>query len=398
MKIFKKSLLAPWLAASLAIPMQAQAAIEDNITISGFASFVGGRFSEDTHQFAGYDDEVTFSADSIMGLQLSAQLSDKISVTTQLVAKGIDDYDVEAELAYLTYSVNRNWDIRAGRIRAPFFYYSDFLDVGYAYPWIRPPSDIYRILLLSFDGVDTLYRMNHGDWSSTWQFFYGNEDEDIESVLIGETIPTEANAFTGINVTLSNDWLTLRGGFVSTDITQGLPSALENFYDNVLTPAGFGDVVAEWDIREEKNAEYLAFAAIIDYNDWLFTAEYTQVEWDRPNIILNDEAWFVMAGRRFGDFTVHLTYAQREDDPEFEANTIPEAHPLHGVFDGIISNAGNSEDTTITAGVRYDIEAGVALKFEVSRNERDIAEPLFPGHDSPLDDGTLINFGVDLVF
>ena len=399
MKIFKKALLAPWIAASLLVPASVNA--EDNeLQISGFASVVASKFSEDNYQYADYSDDFSFSPDSIIGIQFSKQVSDDVSVTTQFTAKGADDYDVEAALAYITYSVNRDWDIRVGKIRTPFFYYSDFLDVGYAYPWIRPPEEVYRVLLFSFDGIDTIYRMNHGEWSSTWQVYHGNEKDTFFSPILNETVETIAEDFLGFNVTLNNDWLTLRGGYVTFDLSQQLFTPLRNFF-GVLDNSGFSDLVDTFDLSSNpKKADYTQLAALVDYNDWLLNLEYTALGWDRPHFLLNDTAWSIMAGRRIGDFTLHFTYARKKDDPVFEANTIPEGvsaqlDTYHAIFDGLFFNA---KDTSLTAGVRYDFQPGVAFKAEVTRIEKGIAEPLFPGQDNGLDDGTLLSFGVDLVF
>lgn len=49
-----------------------------------------------------------------------------------------------------------------GRLRIPFFYYSEFLEVGYAYNWVRLPSDIYNISFSSFDGIDFTQRFSIG--------------------------------------------------------------------------------------------------------------------------------------------------------------------------------------------------------------------------------------------
>jgi len=395
MSMIRKSSIAACVLTCLGLSSTANAA---DFNFNGFASVVGGIYSEDETTYAGYDDEFDFSQDTVAGIQISSQINDKFKATVQLIARGADDYDVEAELAFLTYSVNDKFDIRGGKLRLPFYYYSDFLEVGYAYPWIRTPNETYgRILVDSFEGIDFLYRSNHGNWSGTWQFFYGRDDRIIESEILNQDINTENKNFAGINIAFSNDWLTLRGGYVRSDITQDVPNTFQPLLD-AMTANGFGDVANDWAQDIEKSLEYMAFAVVIDYNNWLLNAEYTTIDWNRPTLILNDESYFAMVGRRFDDVTVHFTYSFKEDDPQFEENRIPEAHPLHAALDGVLSiSAFNSELTSYTAGVRYDIDLGVALKLEVSRFESDFSSPV-PGQTNPLDEGTLVNFGVDVVF
>lgn len=386
MNTFKKSLSkATCLLAALGFVASASAEVK----LSGFASFVGGKFSEDSYSYRGYDNDITFSPDSLLGIQFGAQLADNIKVTAQLVSKGVNDYDVELELAYLTYSVNPFWDIRIGRLRNPLFYYSDFLDVGYAYPWINPPAVVYRTGASSFDGIDTLYRTRLGDWDSTFQLVYGAESEDN----------LEVNDRYGLNMTFNRDWLTFRLGYVSSEVTLDVEEFDVLF--NAMRSAGFSDVANDFDPSLPHRTRYFAAAVIVDYHDWLVNMEYTQIGWDKSSLFLHDAAWFAMVGRRFGDYIVHLTYATNEDDPDFENNTIPSSGvPAELAFLGTALNGiiENDQEDSLTLGLRYEVSAGVALKVDLTRYSLDVAEPLFAGQTSNVDDGTLLNVGLDIVF
>ena len=334
----------------------------------------------------------------MIGLQIGAQVNDEVSVTALFVAKGEDDYEVEAELAYLTYAIDDSWDIRAGRLRVPFFYYSDFLDVGIAYPWIRPPEEVYRTTFNSFEGIDTVYRGLHGSWSSTWHLFYGSTDRPFGNPEDQQTFYYDN--LMGFNIIFGNDWLTLRGGYLQTDVELStLSSGLGEFYDT-LRGVGFGAIADELDFTVNNPADYVALAVNVDYQDWLLNVEYTQIGWDRTSVAFNDKAWFVMGGHRFDDITVHLTYAVKTDDPVFEVNTIPVGvNPqLDALAAGVNSLFANEEQKSITAGIRYDLGGSMALKFDVTRFDSEVAEPLFAGQPAPQEDGTLVSIGLDLVF
>ena len=128
------------------------------VNISGFASVVGGQvldgtgvdefglgptFLADYPLVGKYEEELTFNPDTLFGLQFSADLMDGLRATAQVVSRGADGYSASFEWAYLSYELNDNWTIQAGKKRLPLYYYSDFFDVGYSYVWIRPPSDNY---------------------------------------------------------------------------------------------------------------------------------------------------------------------------------------------------------------------------------------------------------------
>ena len=55
---------------------------------NGFLSVGGGMTFDDDEAFAGYDHDLSFAPDSILGLQASSDLGENLSVTGQLVARG----------------------------------------------------------------------------------------------------------------------------------------------------------------------------------------------------------------------------------------------------------------------------------------------------------------------
>lgn len=111
MKNMKKSLL----AASI---MVAAASAQADVTINGFGNVVGGIASSDD-VVLNFDDNIDFQNDSLFALQFSSDVSDKITATAQVLSRGEDDFDVAFEWAYLSYEVNNNWTVTAGRSRLP---------------------------------------------------------------------------------------------------------------------------------------------------------------------------------------------------------------------------------------------------------------------------------------
>ena len=130
-------------------------AADDDLGIYGFLSvgasmLVNNNENEDKGvdgvTLDGFDDQSgNFKQDAIFGLQITKQINESTSATGQLVSRGTSDYNTEASWAFVTYNANKDLDLRMGRLRIPFFYYSEFLEVGYAYNWIRTPSDVYSI-------------------------------------------------------------------------------------------------------------------------------------------------------------------------------------------------------------------------------------------------------------
>lgn len=68
--------------------------------------------------------KVNFAASSLVGLQLTANLTPKLDLVTQIVANGDDTngnkaYGVNAEWAFLRYHFSNNSQLRVGRFRLP---------------------------------------------------------------------------------------------------------------------------------------------------------------------------------------------------------------------------------------------------------------------------------------
>lgn len=148
-----------------------------------------------------------------MGLQLSTDLSDGLSVVAQLTAQGANDFDAEIEWLYISYNISNELNAKAGRQRYPFYAYSDYLDVGYAYHWIRPPQDVYSLAVSSYEGISLRYDSSLGDWDTSILGYYGASDNDKSSLM---KIDTESAM--GLALTGTYDWLELRVAYHELDI------------------------------------------------------------------------------------------------------------------------------------------------------------------------------------
>ncbi|MBQ0731612.1 MAG: hypothetical protein KBT75_12970, partial [Oleispira antarctica] len=150
-----------------------------DLNIYGFMSVGVGILDNDKVTIEGFEGEGNFKQDTIIALQVSKQVNDKTTATGQLVSRGTDDFKTEAAWAFVSYQATEDFTARMGRLRIPFFYYSEFLEVGYAYNWVRLPSDIYNIPFSSFDGVDFTQRFSIGSLDNSIQVNYGRLTDDL---------------------------------------------------------------------------------------------------------------------------------------------------------------------------------------------------------------------------
>ncbi len=307
-----------------------QFAYANDLNINGFMT-VGVGTSDKKVEVDGMTDGSNFTNDAILGLQVSKQLNSSTSATGQLVSRGTGSFETEAAWAYITYSADENTDIRMGRLRTPFFYYSDFLEVGYAYNWTRPPGEVYSVLnpFSSVNGVDLTRRFSMGGADAAVQVYYGNYDGNFDLPTIAGTFNTE--------ITLEN----LAGVVLSTSM--GNFGTRLSIHQADVT-ATIGGAAAPQ--IEDKKSEFYQAAVTYDNGDISALAEWTQLKHDTP-FLTNDMAYMVGVAKRMGETSVHLTYAANEDEPSSKLGQLE-----------------SQKYNSVILGVRYDYDSSTALKLE----------------------------------
>ena len=245
--------------------------VQAEIQFNGFMSVGAGMTFDEDEQFAGYEDSLSFRPDSVVGLQASADLGDGLSATAQLVARGNDDSKVKAEWLYLSYQALPDLRVNVGRQRMPLYMYSDFLEVGYAYHWLRPPTTVYSSPISSYDGLSALYSRYIGDLETTVQVVGGSYQESDVLAPSGARIGIDMQDYIGGVLSLAYEPVTLRATYhqASLGLSDG---ALFNGLQ-ALRGTGAGSV----DLRRAIDLEgidltFMALGMTVDVADILFVA------------------------------------------------------------------------------------------------------------------------------
>lgn len=136
----------------------------EDIDLSGFMTWGVAKSNNPSPWYVNREitDDVCYSCDTTIGLQLDYEVVDELRVSSQLVKRPEDAWDKPIlEWAYVAYELSGNLEFRAGKLRLPMFLMSDYYYVGNAYPWIRPVAEVYnrQLGMTAFDGIDFIY-----DW------------------------------------------------------------------------------------------------------------------------------------------------------------------------------------------------------------------------------------------
>ena len=293
------------------------------------------------------DSAVDLSRGSVVGLQVDYKLTDKTGVGVQATARGFQNYEPEVMWAYVKHRFDMGLTVRAGRLGLPFFSYSDYIEVGYAQPWVRPPTEVYDIVpARSYTGIDFIYNLDMGWATARFQPFFGEITSNTRDNGFGTlNVP---NTY-GMNTSLFIDDFMIRGIFA-----KGNGASLTSYVDNsnnmiVVSPSGnitLGsfDSVNPW------------FAGVgVSYDD----GEYMVISEAVRTLVTNTvfpsfDGAYLTFGYHIDDVTPYVTAARiRSTDDDVRVGTASSAF-----FD--------VERNAYSVGARWDVLLGLALKADVT--------------------------------
>ena len=300
--------------------------IGDRFRINGFFSGGVAVNDGDPAELSIYGIEDNYSTDAVsrLGIQMSFEVTDDMNLTGQLVSRGVNNYDLEAEWAYLSWDVTSKFTVRIGRQRIPYYLLSEYLEVGYAYPWVRPPIELYNIPISSTDGLGVLYDFSVGAVNFSTQAYAG-AGSGFADQLEGEFTLNQAwgiaqffewNDFTfRIGYNTSNlDVGNIQADGVGQSLLDGTEAVSTLIYGNAaLTPsiiASLGALPALEPLQlENVSTEYISAAFSYDNGSLLVMGEIANLKVQDLAQPVGDSGYLTI-GYRFGDWMPHVTYAK----------------------------------------------------------------------------------------
>lgn len=407
------------LSASLA---QAQADILHDFQFSGFASFGAGKVTEEGLAFADYQNDWSFDTDTILGLQAQTRLAERVYVTGQVVARGFsyngrDDYEPAVSWLFLSYQLAPEIQIRAGRMRTPHYLYSDTLEVGYSYVWVRPPVDVYTPLfepLSNFDGADIRVSQdivwgNTLDAEGELHVYAGQlEEQFVDFELNGDKM-------LGANVSITQGQVKFRYALMALELDISSPSftpLIEGFNVVAEVIPAFAGQADNWS-QTDGWFYYHGLGMQFFYDRLVLTAEWYSVAGPDEGFATDSSGWFVSVQHTWGRFTPYAVIGayQSETNPAIISSINATFDDLpRGVNEAVdqlrngalfAAESFTVKEQTLTLGLRIDVMPNVALKGEWQhfRFADDSTGNLFPDDAANQPDNTsLVSFVVDVVF
>lgn len=357
-------LFAPLSHAEIEISGYASYKIITNVNKDGVAYYNG---------LAGGNKSNYDSRENNIGLQFTTDISSKMDMTVVMSARGgpAQKYNFETEWAYVNYKLNDDLSIRVGKVKGPFYMVSDYKDVGYAYPWVSPPEEVYSTNpIRSVNGIDIVYQTTINEITYLGEVYFGGGTNTAFALPTALSVyPASSNKATsridfttrkmlGFNASVSYEGISFRAGYFKTLVD--IPSF--NMTDKVGEFGGVGLTI-------DKNN-------IVIYSEYIIRDTGPALSSAFPDAT----AAYVTAGYRMGDYLPYIT--------------------VSSIGKGKDPSKYTPKQTSTALGLRIEVADTASLKFEYANKVAGSYGGDASGlYDAKLTgDGQLFTVALDVIF
>jgi predicted porin len=267
-----------------------------------------------------------WNSDSRLGIQASANIIQNVSAVIQVISEYNSDgtYRPGIEWANVKYEFIPDAYIRVGRIALPTFLNSNNRKVGYSYPWIHPPVDVYRQrAITNSDGVDAMYRFGAGRAENAIKIIYGMNTIDSPTTTV------DSRDIQGITNTLEFSSATFRVGYEKRKFKS------RNLQTGIIGP---------WTSSSD-----LTVGASYDPGKYFVISE-----WIQRKSTTKIDAMYIGGGYRLNDVTSFMTYSQNSPGSPLQSFIATPAN---------IQTSRNAQKT-VSLGMRWFFMKNTDLKFQ----------------------------------
>lgn len=392
---------------------------------SGFLSLSAVKLDEKGFSLSGIDHTLSFDNDTILGGQLSAEFTSSLSVTGQVVARGFaldnsTNYQPTLDWLYLTYDVTPELRVRLGRLATPFYSVSEYFEIGAAYPWVRPPLDVYEPAMSpikNFNGVSVVLRTNWNDWYVLSQLFTGQEENKTAVYDIN------IHRVSGLNFSFSKHYFSLRIASILANVSldifdtqetlttlRGLPAAFAlDEVTNAEEISAINSIIEIFESNRIKH-QYSSIGLEWDNETWFIYSEYNRLA-SEEGFTPDGEGAYITIGYRFDNFTPYFTrgdirslLGQELKDMAVKELLTSESAILNTFGSEVLEVTRTSRryQRSYALGLRYDFSDAISLKIEAQKvNSERNTMGLFSSKDEAIIQAPEINvysIVLDMVF
>jgi hypothetical protein len=387
-----------------------------NWSIKGFGSL--GLIRSDSNKIGFYrnrtqtkevNKSLDITTDSRLGVQLDVDLTDSWHITSQFIARDHagDFLEQNLDWAFLRWYPNEDTVVRAGRMGFDAFLLSDYRNVGFAYPWMRPPHEFYAIIPIThYDGIDIRKSLSLEHGLVSLKAYAGYTSTQLSE----EYYNTELEGpMAGANIVYETGSWRLRTGYTYirqvVDIdTRSLKLQINDTTNNFLFPNL--NQLAPLITFKDSNIHFMSLGTSYDDGTWLVHAEASYMDTEGQELFNPDTASaYLSIGRRFSNVTLYSLYGVSHS---FQTKTeIPDPRfpdPRLLLIQQEVEERFNSQvinQQSLSIGLRWDFHPKAAFKAQWSHywlgEDGDALWQRDVGVDTP-ENVNIMSFGIDFIF
>ena len=342
----------------LGILLSQSTAFGRDLHIYGFADLVTSQVSTENQIVSTQNNGKNLNVDpeTRLGLNLSADLSADFKFAGQLLAKGNDEgtYSLNADWIFMTYRHNDNFSFRFGRQINPAFLFSEQIDVGFTYLWVRLPYEVYGSLpVKSFNGASVIYNLPVSDYNFQVQLMGGAGDISIRSR--SGSYYGASNSTRGIELSLNSDSSKIRIAYMGINAEARLINTASP--PNVtVTSIDFGTFHA-----------FMAGASL-EWSKFLFFMEGARIVVENGSAIRSSSSAYCSLGYQVtSKLTPYITYAWL-GSLNGDLNRFVPLDPTTPV---------KKDQYSAMVGINYKVIPTLAVKSEYMRTQQNYNDSTF---------------------
>lgn len=337
--------------------------------------------------------------DSILGVQANWQATADVELVGQVVSRLHYDrsHNPEVMWAFAKWEPDPRFSLRAGRIGADFMILADSRLVGYSYLPVRPSPDFFGPLFFShFDGADVSAAMPLGNGVLRGKVFGGWTQEKSAGAL--GVWDTSGSLLRGVVLEYVDGPWQFRGNLASIRFAADMNTA---FLSDPLRIIGTPQSIAAAEILRFNNivAQFMSIGIVYDQGPVLVQGMLNKIS-NMAQFVEESYAGYFLTGYRLGSITPYAGISWwRMQSKQPPITGLPELHPLNLAYMQFIE-AIRTNRTTYSLGMRWDLRADMALKFQWD-TVRATKDTLFslrnvdPGWDGKTD---VLSVTLDFIF
>ncbi|THB66968.1 MAG: hypothetical protein D6B27_05530 [Gammaproteobacteria bacterium] len=323
------------------------------------------------------DEKIDLDYNSLLGLQGVLKVND-FSLISQIVVSGEDDWDVNEESwkwFYLNYDFNDKYSVKVGRFLNDVFFMSRYKYVGYAYPWIRPPRELYsQAAYDDITGIGFQYDDCFESFNITLHAAYTSDNRDV-----GLLNWKKKEKIINVSITDKDDTLELRLGYSRSKGSYNKREVLEPYYSDILVRMGYPRFLADmaantivsedWFDADNIKSQFYSIGFRYEDHNILILGEYAENK--TTDMSPSPSGYYITFGYQFDKIQPHITFSQGDHkdmyDKYFKAKN-PVNEGFNELLVNTVYNLGYGfEQKRITYGLRYDPIRNLAVKAEIHK-------------------------------